>query len=91
MKNQPKVEVFSAGCPLCQDAVETVRRLARPGCEITVLDLHDPQVAQRARELGIARAPAVVIEGKLAACCAAGGVQEETLRAEGLGSPLSQL
>jgi len=91
MTSKRKVEVFSAGCPLCQDAVEKVRRLACPDCEVTVLDLHHPQVARRARELGIARAPAVVIDGKLASCCAAGGVQEEILRAQGLGSPLGQL
>jgi len=34
-------------------AVELVKRLACPSCEVTVLDMHDPQVAGRAKELGV--------------------------------------
>lgn len=82
-----KVEVFSAGCGACEEAVALVNRLACPSCEVTVLDMHEAGVASRAKDLGIQRVPAVVIDGKLADCCAAGGPTEAGLRAAGLGLP----
>jgi hypothetical protein len=42
-------------------------------------------VAERAKGPGIRSIPAVVIEAKLARCCAGGGVDEAVLRAAGLG------
>lgn len=85
MKAKRKVEVFSAGCPACQTAIDLVNRLACPSCEVTVLDMHDINVARRARDLGIRSLPAVAINGRLASCCAAGGVEQQALRAAGLG------
>ena len=80
-----QVEVFSAGCPVCQDTIELVNIAACPSCEVTVLDMHEPSVARRASELGIHSVPAVVIDGKLADCCADRGPDEATLRLAGLG------
>jgi hypothetical protein len=40
--------------------------------------------AKRAKDLGIERVPTVVVDGKIADCCV-GGVNEQTLRATGLG------
>ena len=88
MKDKRKVEVFSAGCRVCQDAVELVQTLACPSCEVTVLDINDPDVARRAETLGIRSIPAVVISEKIADCCAGRGVHEDVLRAQGLGQPL---
>ncbi len=89
MSDKRKIEIFSAGCPACTEAIELVEDLACPSCEITVFDMHDGAVAYRAKTLGIARVPAVVIDGKLAECCASGGPDEATLRAAGLGVPLT--
>ena len=50
--------------------------------------MNDADVAARAKTLGIASMPAVVIDGALAACCAGGGPDEAVLRAAGLGKPL---
>ncbi|MBI4317832.1 MAG: thioredoxin family protein [Chloroflexi bacterium] len=88
MTSRRKIEVFSAGCPVCQETIQMVNRLACPSCEVSVLDLHDPEVQTRARDLGIRSVPAVVIDGKLADCCAGRGPDEATLRAAGLGQPL---
>ena len=85
MNNKRKVEVFGAGCPACREAIELVESLACPSCEVSVLDMHDGDVAERAKKLGVQRVPAVVIDGKLAECCASGGPNETTLRAAGLG------
>lgn len=85
MKAKRKVEVFSAGCPVCQTTIDLVNRLACPFCEVTVLDMNDIDVARRARDLGIRSLPAVAVDGQPASCCAAGGVEPQALRAAGLG------
>lgn len=83
--NKRKVEVFSAGCAACQDTVALVNRIACPSCEVSVLDMNDPQIAIRAKGLGIRSVPAVVIDGTLADCCSGRGPDETALRAAGLG------
>ena len=88
MSNKRKIEIFSAGCAACDEAIETVNRVVCDSCETAVLDMRQPEVAARARELGISRVPAIVIDGKLAECCVAGAVDEQVLRAAGVGVPL---
>ena len=88
MSNKRKIEIFSAGCPACDEAIQTVKQIACPSCETEVLDMRQPEVAHRAKQLGISRVPAIVIDGKLAECCAVGGVDEQVLRAAGVGVPL---
>ena len=61
---------------------------ACPSCDIHVLDMNDPDVAARAKNLGIRSVPAVVIDGKLADCCSDRGPDLDTLKAAGLGQPL---
>lgn len=84
----PIVDVFTAGCPLCDDTVQTVRSLVGDAAEVRVLDTHDADVAQRARDLGLASVPAVVVEGKPASCCGGLGPDEadlvRTLREAGI-------
>ena len=87
MADKRKVEVFSAGCPACQEALDIIQRIACPSCEVTVLDMNDINVAKRAKQLGIRAVPAVVIEGQLAACCSGSGIDEQVLRVAGLGKP----
>jgi len=89
MTDKRKIEVFSAGCPVCDDTVKLVNNLACPSCEVNVLDMKSPDVAERAKTLGIRSVPAVVIDGKLADCCSGRGPDEATLKAAGLGKPLS--
>lgn len=86
MATKRKIEVFSAGCSACDETVKLVNSLACPSCDVTVLDMKKPDVAQRAKGLGIKSVPAVVINGKLADCCSGRGVNEATLKAAGLGS-----
>ena len=85
MTARRKVEVFSAGCPVCQTTIELVNRLVCPSCEVSILDMNDINVAKRACDLGVRSVPAVAINGHLASCCAGGGVQEQALVAAGLG------
>lgn len=88
MSTKRQIEIFSAGCPACEDAINLVNSVACDSCEVTVLDMRDRAVAQRATTIGIQRVPAVVIDGKIAVCCTDGGISESTLRSEGIGQPL---
>lgn len=81
------IEVFSAGCPCCDEAVLAVKAAACPNCNIQVRDMRDPKVAADAKSYGIKRVPAIVVDGKLADCCASGGIDLEVLRNMGIGSP----
>lgn len=85
MTDTRKVEIFSAGCPACQDTIDLVNKIACPSCEVTVLDMHQPEVAERAKALGVKTVPAVVVDGKLSSCCAGKGPNEEALREAGIG------
>ncbi len=82
-----KIEIFSAGCPACDETVAMIKQSACGSCEVTVLDMHKPDVATRAKALGVRSVPAVAINGQLAGCCAGRGPDEATLRAAGLGKP----
>ena len=88
MTNKRKVEVFSAGCPACQNTIDLVNKIACPYCEVTVLDMNDNSVAQRAKSLDIYRVPAIVIDGKLADCCVVPAPDEQILRAAGIGKAI---
>ncbi len=88
MSAKRKIEVFSAGCPVCKETIEMVNRISCPSCEVSILDMNSPEIAGRAKSLGIQSVPAVVIDGNLADCCRGRGPDEKTLRAEGLGKPL---
>lgn len=88
MNAKRRIEIFSAGCSICNDAVARIRALACSSCEVTVLDMQRSEIADRARDLGIRSLPAVVIDGKLADCCAGRGLDEQVLRAAGLGQAI---
>ncbi len=88
MADKRQIEVFSAGCAVCEAAIAKVNEQACDSCEVTVLDMSDPAVADRAKSLGVQSVPAVVIDGKLADCCQGRGINKDTLAAAGLGQPL---
>ena len=75
-----KIEIFSAGCHTCKETIETVNKLAGVEHEVHIHDMHKNEVATRATQHGIRSLPAVVIDGKLAGCCASRGVDEHVLR-----------
>jgi glutaredoxin len=68
--------------------VQLVKSIACPSCDVQVLDMNKPDIAAKAKQYGVKSVPAVVINGKLADCCAGTGPDEAALRAEGLGVAL---
>lgn len=82
------IEVFTAGCPCCNEAVRVVQSIACSSCDIQILDMRSDSVAQaKAKQYGIQRVPAVVVDGQLAGCCSSGPVNADTLRKLGVGTP----
>lgn len=90
MKMGKTIEVFIAGCPLCDEAVKTVKAVACPNCEVKIYDLREGCATNECRDLaaryGVQQVPSVVVDGKIAACCQSDGINEATLRALGVGA-----
>ncbi len=79
------IEIFSSGCPLCEESIAQIRAAACPSCKVNVLDIRETTVADYASRLGVRSVPAVAIDGVLASCCSSGGPDLSSLQAAGLG------
>jgi glutaredoxin 3 len=88
MTEKRLIEIYSAECPICKGTIDKIIEAMCPSCEVTVLDMHDEEVAERAKSLGIRSVPAVVIDGKLAGGSGE-GIDMDALKDAGLGKPLS--
>ena len=88
MDSKRKVEVFSAGCALCEEVIDLVRREAGSSTEVIVRKMIDARVLARAEALGIRSILAVVIDGKVASCCTPRGVDLQVLKNELGKAPL---
>ncbi len=88
MKRIRRIQIFSAGCEICEQTIQLIQDLACQSCEVEILDIHKPEVARQAREFSIQSLPSVVIDGQLAGCCTDRGVSIDALKTAGLGVPL---
>jgi len=75
-----KIEIFSSSCSICNETVEMVKRLVGSNHDIEIHDMHQGPIAARAKQYGIKSVPGIVVDGKLADCCAGRGPDEEILR-----------
>lgn len=86
-----RVEVFTAGCPICEATVNLVKSLACPRCEVTVYDLWEGcatnECRDKARQYGIAAVPAIAVNGELLDCCRREPITADRLRTAGIGQP----
>jgi hypothetical protein len=84
-----KIEVFTAGCYVCDGVVKKIKELTCPNCEVIVYDLNKKcetnECEDKAKQYGIKSVPAVAISGKLIDCCTNKGVDFETLKRADLG------
>jgi glutaredoxin len=83
-----QVEVFTAGCPVCEPAVRLVNDLACPDCEVTVHNLNEVG-AEKAASYAIKTVPAVVVDGQIVSCCDNRGPDRDELAAAGIGQRLA--
>lgn len=92
MIKKRQIEVFTAGCPVCEETVKQVKEAACSSCEVIVYDLNKGcetnEGRDKAKGYGIKAVPVVVIDGKLASCCTNKGVDMEALKKAGLGRSL---
>lgn len=92
MAAKRRVEVFTAGCPVCNEVIKKVRDLACESCEVIIYNLNEPcetrECLEKVKSYGIKRIPAVAVDGRLAECCRAGSLTVEGLKAAGIGAPL---
>ncbi len=79
------VEVFTAGCSVCDEALEAVRAVVCESCDLQIHDMKTTPAQAKARQYGIKRVPAVVVNGQLAECCQQSAVNVETLQRLGVG------
>ncbi len=83
-----RIEIYSAGCAICRDAVMLVEELVCSSCQVIVKDMSNDKVARQAKEIGITSVPAIVIDGQLADCCASSGIDIDVLKSAGVGVPI---
>lgn len=89
MANKRVIEIFTAGCHICDNAVKEIEALACPNCEVKVYDLNKKcstnECVEKAQRYGVQSVPAVAINGKLVDCCSNRGIDYEALKRAGLG------
>ena len=88
MTEKRRVEVFTAGCPVCQGVVEMVNELACPNCDVTIYNLNKSEGVDEAKAYGVTALPTVAVNGELLECCKRGPITKEDLKAAGIGQPL---
>lgn len=86
------IEVFTAGCPLCDEAVGLVRSMACPSCEVQVYDIREGcqtnECRDRAARYGVTAVPAVAVNGILLDCCRHDPITAQHLAAAGVGQAI---
>ncbi len=88
MSRKRKIEIFIAGCYLCDEVVKLVKDITCEFCEVIIYNLNN-EGKDKANAYGIASVPTVVVDGKIADCCRQGKVSKSELMAAGLGQPIS--
>ena len=82
-----KIEVFTAECSLCDDAVQLVQRLACESCEVEVLDMKTAAAQSKAKQYSVTRSTCHLRQRETGGLLPSGPVDEATLCALGIGSP----
>ena len=85
MSEKRKVEVFTAGCPVCENMVN---ELACPHCEITIYNLNNNEGVEQAKAYGVTAVPSITLNGQLLESCKRGPITKKELQAAGIGKPL---
>lgn len=87
------VEVFTAGCPVCDPVVQMVKDLACDQCEITIYDLikqcDDKVCLSKVEAYQIKKVPSVAVDGKLLNCCVDESISKDELIKAGIGQPIN--
>lgn len=84
MNAKRKVEIFTAGCPVCDETVRQLKAALPDECEILIYDLNKGcetnECRDKARAYGVKSVPAVAIDGQLASCCSGKGIDVDAVK-----------
>lgn len=73
-----RVEIFTAGCTLCNPVVELIRSNSSENCDVMVYDLikqcDSKECLSKVVEYGVKSIPAIVVDGKLLDSCQNSGI-----------------
>lgn len=87
MKRQ--IEIFTAGCPVCDPMIQIVKELACDNCEVNVYDItklsDDKPFMFKVGEYGIKQIPSIAIDGVLLDCCKESVITKDRLLSAGVG------
>jgi len=88
MKRQ--IEIFTAGCPVCDPVVQLVKDTICENCEVTIYNLSEQCESKicikKMEEYGVKRLPAITVNGELIGCCKNIEITKEDLIKAGIGS-----
>ena len=66
MAKKRRIEVFTAGCPLCNETLRLVRNaVSSCGCEVLERRCSGEQQCEEAQRYGVRAMPSVVVDGEL--------------------------
>lgn len=78
-----KIELFTAGCPVCSPVVEWVTSGIAEDCDLTIYDVvkqcETKECLSKVVEYGIKALPAVAVNGRLLDCCQSVGISKQQL------------
>ncbi len=90
MKRQ--IEIFTAGCPVCDLVVKLVKKMTCSSCEVTIYNLAEQcdtkECVDKMKKYDITSLPAIAVNGELLSCCKGQGVSKEALTAAGIGQTI---
>jgi len=58
------IDVFSAGCYLCENAVQMVKKVIGPQCSLRIYDLTKGEGIEEAKKYGVRAVPTIVGNGR---------------------------
>lgn len=63
---QKKIEVFTAGCPLCNETLQLVKEaVSGCGCEVTERRCSGDECCDEAKQYKVRAVPTVVVDGEI--------------------------
>jgi len=84
-----RIELFTAGCPVCKPVVEMVKSMSCQYCEVIIYNLAEQcdtkECLTKIKEYNITSLPAVAVNGRLLDCCTDRGVSHKELERAGIG------
>ena len=84
-----RIELFTAGCTVCEPVLEMVKAMACSSCEVVIYNVAQPcdtkECLEKVKDYGIKALPAIAVNGELLNCCQNKGVSVEELKNAGIG------